>query len=74
MELTKTAYSAGLIDFSRLLEETRSLLEFQVTEAEARMQQDVALAEISLLILGRPPQNAPLADDAAVDGGTAAGK
>jgi hypothetical protein len=36
------------------------LLDFQLSEVEARLQRELALAELSILILGAPPLNAPV--------------
>ena len=38
----------------------RSLLEFRLSEIDARTQRELTLSELSLLIAGVPPANAPL--------------
>ena len=38
----------------------RTLLEFQMSEIEARAQRELALAELSLLVLGQMPEGAPV--------------
>ena len=48
------------MDFTDLLDAERSLLEFQLTEVEARTRRELALAEVSLLIVGVPPSGAPI--------------
>jgi len=63
LDVARAAYSAGQIDFINLLEAERTLLEFQLTEVEARTQCELALAELSLIIGIKPP-GAPLPDTA----------
>jgi len=60
-----SAYSSGKIDFINLLDAERALLEFQLAEVEARLQCEMALAELSLIIGMRPP-GAPIPGPAAV--------
>ena len=63
LDVARAAYSAGQLDFINLLEAERTLLEFQLTEVEARTQCELALAELSLII-GLRPEGAPLTDTA----------
>jgi outer membrane protein TolC len=60
LDIAQTGYTAGKVDFLSVLDAERTLLEFQLAEVEARVQRELALAELSLLILGTPPANAPL--------------
>src|SRR6266542_3398560 len=60
LEVGRAAYLSGQIDFLSLISAQRTLLEFQLAEVEARTQRELALAELSLLILGQPPANAPV--------------
>ena len=48
------------MDFLNLLDAERTLLGFQLSEVEARVQRELALAELALLILGTPPAGAPV--------------
>ena len=59
LEVGRAAYLSGQIDFLSLISAQRTLLEFQLAEVEARTQRELALAELSLLILGQPPASAP---------------
>src|SRR6266571_3135908 len=59
LEVGRAAYLSGQIDFLSLISAQRTLLEFQLAEVEARTQRELALAELSLLILGQPPAGAP---------------
>jgi outer membrane protein, heavy metal efflux system len=60
LEIARAAYLAGKTDFFNLLDAERSLLEFRLSEIEARTQRELTLSELSLLIAGVPPANAPL--------------
>lgn len=59
LEVAHSGYVSGKVDFLNLLDAQRTLLEFRLTEVEARVQRELALAEISLLILGTPPAGSP---------------
>ena len=54
LEVARSGYSSGKVDFINLLDAERSLLEFQQAEVEARTRRELVLAEVSLLIIGRP--------------------
>lgn len=60
LEVAQSGYVSGKVDFLNLLDAERTLLAFQLSEVEARVQRELALAELSLLILGTPPANAPV--------------
>lgn len=60
LEVAQTGYVSGKVDFLNLLDAERTLLEFRLSEVEARVQRELALAELSLLILGTPPAGAPV--------------
>ncbi len=60
IEVARTAYLSGKTDFLNLIEAQRTLLAIQLSEAEARTQRELSLAEISLMIVGQPPTNAPV--------------
>ena len=60
LEIARAAYLAGKTDFFNLLDAERSLLEFRLSEIDARTQRELVLSELSLLIAGVPPANAPL--------------
>ncbi len=60
LEVAQAGYAFGKIDFLNLLDAERTLLVFQLLEIEARVQRELALAELSLLILGTPPAGTPL--------------
>ena len=68
VEVARAAYLSGQLDFLNLIDAQRTLLGFQLSEVEARTQRELALAELSLLILGRPPANAPVLSPAQSDG------
>ena len=65
LEIARAAYLAGKTDFFNLLDAERSLLEFRLSEIDARTQRELTLSELSLLIAGVPPAGAPLLPAAA---------
>ena len=60
LEVARSGYVAGQIDFFNLTDAEQTLLRFALAEVEARAQRELSLAELSLLILGFPPPDAPL--------------
>ncbi len=60
LEIARAAYLAGKTDFFNLLDAERTLLEFRLSDIDARTQRELTLSELSLLIAGVPPANAPL--------------
>lgn len=68
LEVAQSGYVSGKGDFLSLLEAERALLEFRLSAVEARVQRELALAELSLLIVGTPPAGAPVLPPRAVFG------
>jgi outer membrane protein, heavy metal efflux system len=62
LEIARVGYASGRTDFINLLEAERSLLEFQLAEVDARTRRELALAELSLLVIGIQPAQAPILD------------
>ena len=60
LEIVRAGYSAGTMDFSSLTDAERTLLDLQLEAAEARTGREIALADLSLMVAGVPPANAPL--------------
>ena len=60
LEVARAAYLAGQLDFLNLMDAERTWLGFQLDEVAALTQRELVLAELSLVILGQPPANAPL--------------
>jgi outer membrane protein TolC len=60
VEVARAAYLSGQLDFLNLIDAQRTLLGFELSEVENRTQRELALTELSLLILGQPPAGAPL--------------
>ncbi len=60
LEIARAAYLAGKTDFFNLLDAERSLLEFRLSEIDARTRRELTLSELSLLIAGIPPASAPV--------------
>jgi outer membrane protein TolC len=60
LEIARSGYLSGKTDFFNLIDTERTLLEFRLSEIDARTQRELVLSELSLLIAGVPPANAPL--------------
>ena len=60
LEVGRAGYTAGNVEFINFIDAERTLLEFQLQEVAARTQRELALAEISLLIVGVAPTGAPV--------------
>lgn len=60
LDATRTAYLSGRVDFLNLLNSFQTLLGFELTRIESQAQREVSLAELSLVIAGLPPSQAPL--------------
>jgi cobalt-zinc-cadmium efflux system outer membrane protein len=60
LETVRAGYRADLMDFSSLTDAERMLLELELNAAEVRTARDIALADLSLMVAGVPPANAPL--------------
>ncbi|MBI5685342.1 MAG: TolC family protein [Verrucomicrobia bacterium] len=60
LDVARAGYSAGRVDFINLLDAKRTWLEFRLARVDARLQRELALAELSLLIVGLPPAGAPI--------------
>jgi cobalt-zinc-cadmium efflux system outer membrane protein len=54
LEVARSGYVAGAIDFFNLTDAEQTLLRFGVAEVEARAQRELALAELSLMLEGMP--------------------
>jgi outer membrane protein TolC len=60
VEVAQSGYVSAKVDFLNLLDAQRTLRDLQLSEVDARLQRELALAELSLVVLGKPPANAPL--------------
>lgn len=60
LEVARSGYSAGKVDFINLQEATRSLLGFELSVTDAGANRELALAEASLIVVGIAPSGAPL--------------
>ena len=59
LEVARSGYVAGQIDFFNLTDAEQTLLRFSLSEVDAHEQRELALAELSLMVLGIPPPGAP---------------
>lgn len=55
LEVARSAYLGGQVDFLNLTEAEQTLLRFNLDEVEARTQRELSLAELSLIMQGMPP-------------------
>ena len=55
LELARSAYLGGQVDFLNLTEAEQALLRFSLDEVDARTQRELSLAELSLILQGMPP-------------------
>jgi outer membrane protein TolC len=60
LEVARSGYLAGQIDFFNLTDTERTLLGFELDRVEAGAQREIILAELSLIVQGMPPSNAPM--------------
>ena len=58
LELARSGYLAGQIDFLNLTDAQQTLLRFGLDEVEARTQRELSLAELWLIVQGMPPSGA----------------
>ncbi len=61
LEAAKASYSSGRIDFLSLLEAQRTLLNFDIEEAAASLQRNIAIAGLTSLVAGRLPEQGSFA-------------
>jgi outer membrane protein TolC len=60
LEIARSGYLSGQIEFFNLIDAERTLLNFQLSQVEARTRREIILAELSLMIAGVPPTGAPV--------------
>ena len=65
LEVARSGYLAGQIDFFNLTDAEQTLLRFGLDEVEARTQRELSLAELSLIVQGMPPGGAEMGTTAA---------
>ncbi|HEY5043248.1 MAG TPA: TolC family protein [Verrucomicrobiae bacterium] len=59
VETIRAGYRTGMVDFSAMTGAERMLLDLQLEAAEVRTAREIALADLSLMVAGVPPVNAP---------------
>lgn len=57
LELARTAYLGGQVDFLNLTDVEQTLLRFDLDQVEARTQRELSLAELSLILEGMSPSD-----------------
>ena len=58
LELARSGYLAGQIDFLNLTDTEQTLLRFGLDEVEARAQRELSRTELALIVQGMPPSGA----------------
>jgi outer membrane protein TolC len=64
LETVRAGYRTGTMDFSSLTDTERMLLDLNLAAAEARTDHEIALADLSIMVVGLPPVKAPLLSNA----------
>jgi outer membrane protein TolC len=59
LEVARTGYLAGQIDFFNLSDTERTLLGFKLDQVEASAQREMVLAELTLIVAGMSPATLP---------------
>jgi outer membrane protein TolC len=72
LEVARIEYLSGRLDFFNLSDAERTLLGFELDQVEALTQRELTLTELSLLVLGVSPENAPSRGSAGMNRGTSA--
>jgi len=62
LDVSRGAYRSGQVDFLNVIDAERTLLALQLDEIAMRVQRETALAQLSLIVAGLPPPDAPLLD------------
>jgi outer membrane protein TolC len=60
LEVSRAAYRSSQVDFLNVIDAEQTLLNFQLDEIAAKTQREIARAQLTLLVAGVPPDNAPL--------------
>lgn len=60
LKVAQSGYAVGKVNLIDVIDAERTLLELQLSVTEVRLQRELALAELALLILGVPPADAPV--------------
>jgi cobalt-zinc-cadmium efflux system outer membrane protein len=71
LDVARAAYLSGQLEFLDVIDAQRQLLDLQLGLVGARMQRELSLAELSLIISGSTPGQSPMKQNAS-DGGTPA--
>jgi outer membrane protein, heavy metal efflux system len=61
LEVARSGYLSGQIDFFNLTDSERTLLGFKLDKVEATTQREIVLTELSLIIQGMPPASGSVA-------------
>ena len=65
LQTVRAGYRTGTMSFSALTDAERILLDLQLEAAQTRTDREIALADLSIMVVGLAPANAPLLSKAA---------
>ena len=65
LQTIRAGYRTGTMSFSALTDAERILLDLQLEAAQTRTDREIALADLSIMVVGLAPANAPLLSKAA---------
>ena len=65
VETVRAGYRTGTMDFSAMTDADRTVLDLQLEAVQVRTDREIALAELSLMVAGVPPANAPILSNTA---------
>jgi outer membrane protein, heavy metal efflux system len=64
LETIRAGYRAGTMNFSALSDAEQMLLDLQLEAAQTQTDREIALADLSIMVAGQSPANAPLLSNA----------
>ncbi len=67
LEVSRGAYRSSQVDFLNVIDAERTLLDLQLEEIAMKTQRETALAELSLVVAGLPPADAPLLNNSSAN-------
>ncbi len=60
LEVARAAYRSARVDFLNVIDAEQTLLNFSLDAIAAQTQREIARAQLTLLVAGVPPENAPV--------------
>ncbi|MDT8428811.1 MAG: TolC family protein [Pseudomonadales bacterium] len=60
LTVARSGYLSAKVNFFNLIDAERTLLDFRLTEIDARTRREIVMAELAFIFMGVPPVSAPL--------------